>query len=255
MPADVEVRTRADVDLSNALVVLGAPTIGHVGTITAQYLVDALEMERVGGVASDALPPITVVRGGRSALPFRIFVTETSCGLGLECERLVVVTGAVIPAGPAIHRVARALVAWAKGLGADAMVLPDGLVVQDRDEGDALHGVSSTDRGLEFIAKAGIEPLAEGLLIGLSAAVLNEAEHQDLDALCILAESNPELPDARAAARIVEVLDRVVPDVKIGTAPLLEQAEAIEENLRAFLEEMRGRAEAAGGTPRDPMIL
>lgn len=58
--------------------------------------------------------------------------------------------------------------------------------------------------------------------------------------MAILAESggdlaNGAIPDARAAARIIERLDGLLPAIKLDSDPLLEEAKRIEDKIREMM--------------------
>ena len=51
---------------------------------------------------------------------------------------------------------------------------------------------------------------------------------------CIFAEAHTQLPDSKAAAKIIEVLDKYL-GLKVDYKPLLKQAEQFEEKLKGML--------------------
>jgi predicted ATP-grasp superfamily ATP-dependent carboligase len=62
----------------------------------------------------------------------------------------------------------------------------------------------------------------------------------------ILVEATREHPDGRAAAALIEALDRIVPDVKMDAKPLLKEALALEEEIKRIRETAGGPAVAHG---------
>lgn len=243
MTGDVEVVIEEGRELDRPLVVVGLPTLGVVGTITAQYLVDQLEMPQVGGLYSNQFPPVGRVQGGRSSFPVRLHALESDCGSELRCENLVVGVTEFLPNMPAIYAIAERVTEWAQTHDAGMLVSPDGLLVHG-DEGPTIHGVAALPEGLELFEQAGVQPMEEGVLMGFSAATISNGRRLDVNAVSLLAETAPDRPDARAAARLVEVLDPFVPEIDIETEPLLKQAEEIEEHTRNLREQMDHHAEA-----------
>lgn len=256
-----------DVSLHNALVIVGVPTLGLVGSITAQYLVERMEMPIVGGLRSTHFPPTASIRDGLAWPPLRLHMIETSCGFDLGCERVAVFTGEMQPYPTLVHATAAALIRWCKDQGAAMVVLPDAFPADDEageQDGDQakegnnhedvpILGAASTQRALDFITKAGVEPLNGATIMGLTGAALLEARIHDLDAVGLLAPSSVDHPDARAAARIVKVLDKVIPDVRIDADPLLEQASQIETMLRQLQAQIQ-REMPKDGPPGSPMF-
>lgn len=241
MERELEVVVEDDVEIGDPLVVVGIPTLGVVGTITAQYLVDQLEIPEVGGLYSPRFPPVGRVSEGRSSFPVRLHALETRCGLDLTCSHLVVAVTEFLPGPGSLYELAEGLIDWARDADAEMVVLPDGLLVGG-EEGSTVRGAASHARGLSTLEKAGVLPLEDGMLAGFSAGVIANGRRRDVTTVSILAESAPDRPDARAAARLVETLDRFIPDIAIETEPLLKQAEQIEEEVRRFRERMEDHA-------------
>lgn len=231
-------------EVSSPLVVVGLPTLGVVGTITAQYLVDQLDLPEVGGVYSPTFPPVGRVEGGRSGFPVRLHAVEASCGLDLTCEHLVVGVSAFLPGPAGAYQLADTLTAWSKQVDASGLVVPDGLLVPG-EASDDVHGVAALDEGVVTLEDAGVDPLEQGMLGGFSAATVADGRRRGVNVISLLAESAPDHPDARAAARLVRVLDAFVPEIPIETKPLLEEARRIEEQAQALREQIEEGGEHA----------
>jgi hypothetical protein len=91
MDRDITVIEQKKLDLSNALVVVGFPTVGLVSTIAANYVVSSLELERIGAIYSDFFPPTAVIHESIPMPPVRIYAGDVICGPGGSCEELVVI--------------------------------------------------------------------------------------------------------------------------------------------------------------------
>lgn len=248
----VQVHTDDGVDVSEALLVVGIPTLGLVGTITAQYLVDQLEMERIGGVYSPRFPPVGRVFEGRSSYPVRLHALETPCGPQLGCERLIVAVTEFVPGPSSLYGLTESLTRWGSDNEVELILIPDGLLVEGK-EGPTLHAIGSHADTLDRFEDHGLQRLDQGLLFGFSAAMLTQADRFGIDTISVLAESAPGRPDARAASRLVELLDGFVPKIHIETEPLLEEAKGIERRVRELREQMESQAEQHEPTPYDQM--
>jgi len=82
--------------------------------------------------------------------------------------------------------------------------------------------------------------LKQGVVGGMTGVMLGESRRRRVDSLAILAESGGEfggggIPDARAAARIIECLDGLLPAVQLDPEPLLEEAQRIEAQIREMM--------------------
>lgn len=235
--AGIQVRAPAK-GRERALVVVGTPTIGLVGAITANHLVLSLGMEPVGHVETASFAPVVLVKEGLSRSPVQVHVAPAECKVGVACSRIVVVSSELTPPDEVLQPFADALVSWAKARHAPMLLVPDGME-KDADARIDLAGVASDQEGLAFLDAVGVPRLREGLVAGLSACLLIAGAREGLPVVALLGETEPEQPDARAAAAIVGVLAKVLPGLPLDTAPLLAQAEEIEKAVRGT----RARAE------------
>ena len=67
----------------------------------------------------------------------------------------------------------------------------------------------------------------------------------EIPLLCLFAETQTTLPDSKAAAKVIEMLDQYL-GLSVDYKPLLQQAEKFEEKLKSLLtkeEEFKGIAE------------
>lgn len=210
------------------VIIEGFPGFGFVATIAVEYIMDHLKLHPVGRLWSPKLPPIAFVHGKRVIQPLEVFhndkynliVLEAVTGvLGLEWE------------------LADALVKMYKRLGAREIISIEGIgspVV--RKEPKAYYWTNSAEakKALEAI---GLDPVKEGAIIGVSGALMLRIP-QDVKATFIFAETHSELPDSRAAAKIIKVLDSYL-GLKIDYKPLLKRAEEFEKRLKAILEQTK----------------
>ncbi len=97
-----------------------------------------------------------------------------------------------------------------------------------------LFGVGSTPRARNLLDDNDISPFIEGVITGVAGVLLNEGKRRDFDVVSLLAEAHSNYPDARAAARIIEVLDRLVLNIHIDSKPLYKEAEAIENQIKSI---------------------
>lgn len=241
------VRIEPGVDVTKALIVIGTPTIGLVGAIAAQHLVRTLGMRPVGCIDARDLPPVVRIRDGRSHPVMEIYEAGADCKLGVSCARLLVLATEITPEDDLLREFASDITAWAKGIHAPLVLVPDGM---EHDDSPQTHvfGVANTTQGRAFLDAVEVPALKEGLLGGLSAAFLDEGERHGVPVVTLLGETTPDLPDARAAASILQVLARVVPGLPIDTAPLLADAEAIERAMRDAMERAQPKADESGAS-------
>ena len=82
------------------------------------------------------------------------------------------------------------------------------------------------------IKSVGVEELKEGIIVGVTGALLLR---KDFPITCVFAETQSNFPDSRAAAKVVEVLDRYL-GLKVDYKPLLEKAAKFEGKMKELIE-------------------
>ena len=95
-------------------------------------------------------------------------------------------------------------------------------------------GIGSTDRARKEIKNVKIMPLESGMIYGVSGVLLNEGRWKNYDVITILAEACVNLPDSISAAKIIEAVDKLIPNIKIETKPLYEESKKLEEYLKTL---------------------
>ena len=93
---------------------------------------------------------------------------------------------------------------------------------------------SNHARGKKKFGSIGITPLKEGIIMGVTAALLLEVGNIPMS--CIFADTQSQFPDSKAAARVIEILDKYL-GLKIDTEPLLKQAEKFEGKIKGLLQQ------------------
>jgi uncharacterized protein len=83
------------------------------------------------------------------------------------------------------------------------------------------------------IGRLGLHDLGEGLVRGITGVMLYEGAHSGTDVMSILCPANPALPDPRAAAKLLEPLSKIIPELKMDVDPLYKEAEEIDIRMKS----------------------
>ena len=70
---DIKIYELKRIDLHGSTVIDGFPSVGLVSTITANYLISALNLEQIGILDSVHFPTVSVVRNSEPLNPVRIY--------------------------------------------------------------------------------------------------------------------------------------------------------------------------------------
>lgn len=238
MDDDIEIHMYEDVDLKNALLIDGFPTVGLLSTIVSSFIIDALKLRRVGAIISRHFPAAAIIQNGIPSPPLRIYAGPKLCGPENECDQVVVLNSEVrIPDNLQLP-LAQKILDWAKSHGIKTTLTVEGTPLQDApdpDENLGIYGAGSTERARELITRFNLTPMDMGIITGVSGHMLYLGNMEERDVLCLLGPAHAQYPDARAAAKMIEVIDEMLPVIEIDTAPLLEQAAKIEKDIQNAL--------------------
>lgn len=238
-----------DVNAAGALVINCFPSVGFVSSIVAHYLIDKLELRLVGGVNHSKLPPMCLVQDGKPLPPLRFYTGEPICKLD-KCDKIILIISEVRIENQIKMSLARSLIDWTVDSKSGISIMIDsftkgdseGHTILDDDNIDTtMLGIGSTDSAIKMLKDIGLPLLKHGLVGGMTGVMLGESRRRGIDSLAILAESNggpmkgQPFPDARAAARIIECLDGLLPAIHLDPEPLLEEAKRIEKQIRDMM--------------------
>ena len=256
-PDEVRIYEIKRVDVEGAIVIDGFPSVGLVSSIVANYLIDTLAMEQIGIVESPAFPTVSLVREGTPQHPVRIYAGRPSADrTGHVGDRIVAFVSEFHPAPTVIHPLATAILDWVQEQRCGMLVSPEGLVVERPASPDAVrrpprlqdvkvYGVASTRKATELYIEPNMNPFMEGVITGIAGVLLNEGRRRGFDVLTFLAEAQSDYPDARAAAKVIETINRILLHSPLDPVPLYHEAERIEQQLRSIQQHAaeKGRLE------------
>jgi len=251
VPEDVEIIDFEEVDLKNATVIAGFPSIGLVSTIVANYLIDALGLSQVGALNSPYFPTLSVVHTGEPLSPVRIYAGTMANG-----QKIAVFVSEFKPKPNLINALSDAIMGWAKKKGCKLLISPEGMVVEGKSEGDELlvdaYAIGSTENARNTLQAKNIPQFKNGIIAGVSGVLLNKGCHEKFDVISILAEAHPNYPDARAAASAINVIATVI-GVDINVGPLYDEAERIEKQLQKFHKQAKPMVSGTSQIPQPNM--
>ncbi len=236
---EIEVYEYEKMNLENAFVITGFPTVGLVGTIANRFIIHELKLRLLGAFLSDYFPPVTVVSNYEPLPPIRIYAGEKKCGPNGKCEQLVVILSEFVPHFATLRPLANKMIEWCKENNCETIVCIEGFNLGEKTENIPLIGVGSTDGAKEMLKKYGVELMQEGMVSGLSGILLYEGKRRNFDVACLLAGTHADYPDAKAAAKILEVVNKMLPEIEIDPEPLYRQAEEIEKQIKANIEKAK----------------
>jgi uncharacterized protein len=226
-----EIKLVKGASLGGGALISAFPSVGMVGSIAGSYIAESLKMDRVAYVLSDEVPPAALVQDGIPTYPLRVMGYKNLSILTSEFQLPLVLTG----------QRAKTIMEWSQANKYEVIIGLEGLMTEqnvevDEDREVRVFGVGSTKRARDMIEKAGIEQFKIGMITGVSGALLSEGERIGQDVVVLLVSANALYPDAKGAAKLVEAVTKLLPTIKIDLSELYEEAEKIDENVKAAVE-------------------
>jgi len=207
----------------NVSIIGGFPGFGLIGTITTEYLMDHLEdIERIGYIWFNEMNPLIAIHEGKVIDPLGVFYSK---------KYNLVILHAITNVTGVEWKIADAIKQVSQMLKAKEVLCVEGVGAMKEKTSENVYFVSK-DNEKKWLA-AGSTKMDEGIVMGVTAAVLLKSEKTPLS--CVFAETASQLPDSRAAARIIKALDQYL-GLQIDPKPLIKKAEGFEEKLKGLMK-------------------
>jgi len=208
----------------NPTIIQGFPGFGLVGTIATEFLLDHLKTEKIGKIWVSELPAMIAIHEGKVVEPIGIFYNKQ--------YNLVIIHAVSVVAGIE-WKLTDAIAQIADDLKAKEIISLEGIGSTAPNEEVKVFHYASDDKKNKQLKGIGSEALQEGIIMGTTGLLMLKAG-KELPVSCIFAETHSELPDSKAAAKVIEILDRYI-GLKVDYKPLIKQAEKFEEKLKDLI--------------------
>ncbi len=207
----------------NPLIIEGFPGFGLVGTIATEFLIDHLNTKLIGKIFIDEIPPMTAIHDGKIVQPIGIFY---------DSKNNIVILHVITNVQGFEWQLADAVVDLAKQFKAKEILSIEGVGSMQGSTDSRAFYFTNVSSGKGKFDKMGIAPLREGIVVGVTGTLLIKAE--DLPMTCVFAETHSGLPDSKAAAKVIEVIDKYI-GLNVDYKPLLKQAEQFEDKIKGIM--------------------
>ena len=219
--------------------IVALPDAGLVGTIAGMHLVTELELQLVGYIDSEIMPPVAVVHQRKVRPPIQLFANKD-----------VILVVSEIPIPPeAMRLVANAVLHYLQevqpksitALGGSA--LPPALRTQLKKP--EVYAVTTTETEQKRADAHQLKLLDEGIVAGAYAIILLEAQRRQIPVTYLMAQSFLNIPDPGAAAEVVNALAKLV-GIPINTKQLVEGAEEVRVRVRDLMNRTSTAMQSSG---------
>ncbi len=223
----------------------GFPGFGFVSTIASEYLIDHLKTRPIGRIWGPELAPMAIVHGKRVIPPIDILYDD---------KHHLVILEAIAGINGMEWDIASAMIFLYKKLNAKEIISIEGIGTDEENEEANAYYFTTDDTKSKMFQQVGVSPLKEGIILGASGALLTKLS-KEIKATFLFAETHSKLPDNKAAAKIIEILDKYL-GLDVDYKPLLQRAGEIEEKIKDLLTQAKEASEMqkAKGSDTTPYI-
>jgi uncharacterized protein len=208
----------------NPTIIEGFPGFGLVGTISTEYLINELNAKLIGSIHAEDIPPMVAIHDNKIVQPVGIYYAE---------KQNLVILHVMTNVKGLEWEIGELVLELAKQLDAKDIVAIEGVGTPIPTENIEAYFYSTNEAGKKKFESFKLPPLKEGIILGVTATLLLQSEDRAVS--CIFVETHSSLPDSKAAAKAIEVLDKYL-GLKIAYEPLVKQAEKFESKVKGIME-------------------
>ncbi|MFO7677868.1 MAG: PAC2 family protein [Thermoplasmatota archaeon] len=240
---DISIIEYKDFDLENSMLIVAFPTVGLISSIAGHFIINSLKLELIGSISSGHFTPAAVIHKTIPSPPVRIYAGKKKCGPDNSCSNIVIIISEFMPSAEVIKPLVEKIFRWAEKKGCKIILTLEGMhTSNDKEKKPKVFGVGTTDQMKKMLKKFNINQTQEGMITGVTGVLLYEGVHKQRNILCLLAGTQVKYPDSRAAASLLEQVDKMLPAIKIDPKPLYEAAKEIEDKILQSIEQSKPTA-------------
>jgi uncharacterized protein len=205
-------------------IIQGFPGFGLIGTITTEFLIEHLKAEKIGTFTYDELPATVAIHKEKLVDPMAVYYDK---------EYNLVILHTILNSVGLEWKLCENILKLAKDVEATEIISLEGVSSPQVTESAKVFFFTENQKTRDKLAKIGLEPLKESIIVGVSGALMLKAK---TPLTCFFAETKSEMPDSKAASNIIKALDDYL-DLKVDYQPLLKQAEEFEQKFKTILKQ------------------
>lgn len=214
----------------NVTIIEGFPGFGLISTIATEFLMEHLETEKIGVIEIDEIPAMVAIHQSKVIEPISLHYNK---------QYNLVLVHAINIGKNLGWKLADVILDLAKELQAKEIVSLEGVGSPNPDQSRVFY-FSADNGSIEKKLKGIASPLMEGIIVGVTGALM--AKQTSMPIVALFAEAKSNLPDSKAAAEIIRALDAYL-GLEIDPKPLLKQAIMFEEKLKGIIEKSKDAEE------------
>jgi len=170
----------------NPTIIEAFPGFGLVGTIAGEFLLEHLQVEQIGKIIFDDMPAMVAIHENKIVEPLGIFYNK---------KYNIVILHAITSSTGHEWKIAQTLIKLSEDLNAKEIISLEGVGSGDGDKNASrVFYYTNNEKYSNKFKKIGISPLKEGIIIGVTGAILLRSEK--IPVSCIFSETQTNMPDS-----------------------------------------------------------
>jgi uncharacterized protein len=230
--------------ITRPVLIVGFPGTGLVGSICANYIIEKKSLHQIAFVDSEYIIPSAIYIGGKLRHPFRIYADGKRALCVIVCE------APLRPEG--VYSIMELVVTWASRNEVREVLVLDGVPVRG--------GLPSKDRKPMILSSSSPssssnaskdDPVKSAMMTGVSGGLISACLSYEMPCTGVLIPSTSGIPDPEGAAILLETISKMpsVP-LEIDVKPLRQEGQAIERQLKEFMNSVRKEQQEEEGRGR-----
>lgn len=213
--------------IKDVTIIEGFPGFGLVGSIATEFLLEHLDTEQIGQVFLQDVAPIVAIHNEKLVQPMAVHYNKKYNVMILHV--ITNIAGNEWAMTEAIREIEHKV-------GAKEIISIEGVAGRENEQKVYYYTKNNNSVKTKKLESAGIKPLKEGIIMGVTAGLLLKVEKVPMT--CIFAETHSNIPDSKAAAQVIKALDQYL-GLQVDYAPLLKSAEKFEANLKDIMSKSK----------------
>jgi uncharacterized protein len=201
----------------NATIICGFPGYGLIGTITTEFLIEHLNAVEVGVFDYEEVPPTLAIHQGKIIKPMAIYYNR---------KHNIIIIHIMISTKGIEWKISDAIAKLMKEIKAKELINLEGVAGQVKQKEPEFFYL-----GNHKFSDFGLKPLKESIILGVIAGLILRTKNVN----AIFASTTSKLPDSKASAKVIEILDKYL-CLNVDYKPLLKQAEIFQDKLQKIVE-------------------
>ncbi|MBI4139829.1 proteasome assembly chaperone family protein [Candidatus Woesearchaeota archaeon] len=211
-------------NIKGKVIIAGFPGFGLVGTIATGYLAEHLKAEKIGTAWFEELPATIAIHESKVVHPISFY----------HAKKYGIIIAHGITGNSGVEwKIAGILRELAKKTGVKKIVTIEGVGSQNPEPEARAYYYTSEEKEKKKIEKTGCQQLREGIIMGVTSALMIQPPEQ---ITTIFTEAHAQIPDSKAAAKVIEILDKYM-GLGVDYKPLIQEAEKFEQKLKSIMKQ------------------